>query len=308
MKTILLFLLLFGCSIAFAQQSLTVGVQVDERSTPLTNELRDLLYNRVQRGLARHGVGADGGATLSVLATMDAGVLSMTNTAPPRYVRTYFVELQLTNTSGGEVFAAYSEEITVAKRAEEAAKRAAITSLALRGERFQEFMTRAKQEIGDYYRENCAVVLGRARQQLAGGDFINGMQTLSSIPPAADCSAEATEILANTFPEYERIACDRQVAYAEALVAAEQFEQAQYQLLTIPDPSRCQERFSAVVEQIQRTRQNLREDAMTRLLLVSKIEADQTERRRRFLENMAFVQSQPCCRGINEQGRIIIID
>lgn len=308
MRIILFFLLVCSAGIAFAQQALTVGVQVDDRSTPLTDELSDLLYNRVQRGLARHGVGADGGATLSIMATMDAGELSMTNTAPPRYVRTYYVELQLTNIAGGEVFAAYSEEITVAKRAEEAAIRSAITSLALRGERFQEFMSRAKEEISDYYRENCAVVLRRAKQQLAGGDFINGMQTLSSVPAAADCAEEATEMLAVTFPEYESIACSRQVAYAEALVAAEQFEEAQYQLLTIPDPSRCQERFTAVVAQIQRTRQQLREDAMTRLLLVSQIEADQTERRRRFLENMAFVRSRSCCSRINERGRIVIID
>jgi hypothetical protein len=309
MKNILFLFLLLVTAMSFAQSEFMIGVTVENRSRELPVDIRDMLYNRVQRGLAHHGIGANQAAMLSVLTTVDEGKLSMTNTAPVRYVRSYYFELQLTNKQSGEVFATYSEDVKVAKRSEQEAVRSAVTSLTLRDRRFQEFVGKAKDEISSYYKSNCMAVIADAERQLAVGNHLNALQTLFSIPTAAtDCSESVLEGITKAYADYESIACARQTAYAEALVANEDFDSAVLQLLTIPDPGLCEDRFTAIVLRLQSVRQQLRNDAFDRLVLLGELAVDREERQRRFLENMAFIYSTPCCREVDERGRVIIID
>jgi hypothetical protein len=309
MKNFLFLFLLLVTATNLAQSEFAIGVTVEDRSRELPEDLRDMLYNRVQRGLARHGVGANQAAMLSVLTTVDEGELSMTNTAPARYIRSYYFELQLSNKQSGEVFATYSEDVKVAKRSEQEAVRSAVASLALRGERFQEFVGKAKDKISSYYKSNCTAVLADAEQQLAVGNHLDALQTLFSIPTAAtDCSQKVIVVITKTYADYEAIACARQTAYAEALAANEDFDTAVLQLLTIPDPSLCEDRFTAIVLRLQSIRQQLRNDAFDRLVLLSELEANREERQRRFLENMAFIYSTPSCREVDDRGRVTIID
>lgn len=275
---------------------------------PLPPDIEDMLYNRVQRGLARHGIGANGSAVLTVLTTVDEGELAVTATAPVRYVRSYFVELQLANKESGEVFATYSEEVKVAKRSEAEAIRAAIAGLELRGAGFQEFVGKAKTEIKSYYTTNCDALIAKANQRFTLADHLGGFSLLTAIPSEADgCREQAAKILTEAYAEYEVLACDRQIAYAEALVSNENFEAAVLQLLTIPNPGLCQDRFTALTMRLQSQRRQLRADALDRLDRLHEIMVDREERRRRFLENLAFIYARPDRLRIDGNGQVIIV-
>lgn len=309
MKYILLLPFFLVAAISFAQPALVVGVTIEERSKPLPSDIEDMLYNRVQRGLAKHGVGANGSALLTVLTTVDEGELSVTATAPVRYVRSYFVELQLANKESGEVFATYSEEVKVAKRSEAEAIRAAIASLKLRGTDFQEFVGKAKTEIQSYYTTNCDALIAKANQRFTTGDHLSGFSLLTAIPSeTSSCREQATTILAEAYAEYEVLACDRQIAHAEAFASNEDFSAAVLQLLTIPNPGLCQDRFTALTMRIQSQRQKLRADALDRLDRLREIRVDREERRRRFLENLAFIYARPDRPRIDGTGQVIIVN
>lgn len=308
MKNILFICLLLGAPL-LGQAELVVGVTVEERSMQMSSDLKDMLYNRVQRGLANAGIGANQMATLSVLASVDEGEMSVTATQPIRYLRKYFVELQLANKGSGEVFATYTEEITVAKRSEREAKRGAVLGIELRGSKFAAFVDRSKQEIKAYYRTNCSAVLAQAERAFANDQFLFSIQMLLAIPTSiADCSIQVTERIQEAYQAYETLSCDRRLAYAEALIANSNFDEAVLQLLTIPDPGRCRERYTAISLQLRSEKRDIRREYLDRLVIMEHLEITRDERQRRFLENMALIHTSSCCRGVDRQGRVIIVE
>jgi len=297
------------CLAQQAPPEIVVGIEIDASNFPSdVAQLRNTYYNRVMNGLAKNGIGSNGLSSISVIAQVNEGEAIYTATAPVRIVQPFFFELRMLNTLSGEVFATYSEEVKVIRKTPTEAYKAAIMELNFSGREFQEFMGTGKQKIRSYYLSNCSALLNQAGRLIAQRAYLQAIGQLQSIPvEASPCSEVVTQLIDQAYTAYLEMACANHLQKAKALIANRQFDEGARSLMAIPPGAACQEEVSEAVRELKDHRMEIDEMNWNRLLKLHEIELERTDRRLRFLEFLAYLNSMSHQYRITGQNTIISV-
>lgn len=313
MKKLILFLSFFSTiQLASSQASspeIVVGLKVDAFDITDNNdqELILMLSNRVKNGMAQKGIGANNNAPVRIVARLDRGETFVTATAPSRYVQNYFFELSIENTTGGEIFGSYTEEVKVAKRSQHEAKRAAVLALDLRSNRFQSFLEQSKHKIQSYYTSNCQAIIADGQREYDQRNYLKAINIWQSIPNVSNCATAANEKISLAFKALESFSCNTHIARARAFLANQAYENAMLALISIPNPTSCVEEFELISAELSIRKQLFEQQLWDRFMAVRSLEMNEQRQRQEFLLTLAYLSSRPERYATLQNNTIVVI-
>lgn len=310
MKKILILtsVLFFYLSSISQSPETVVGIEVKAlEDYHQSSKIKNAFTSRIQQGLTKKGIGSSKYAPFKVVGTISSGGVSYTATAPVRMVHTYFFELQLENSSSGEVFGTYSEEVRSVKRSEQEAVRQAIHQLNFSDTDFQNFIAETKTQIQDYYQSNCKAILANARRAQSQKSYAEAIAHLQSIPTTSECGEESNTQMEETMKAYESFACSQYLTKARALIANRQPGEAAAVLMIIPNTNACSDKINSLIDELQLRKDQIDQQTWDRTMALHQVKTEQEKLRYQFLSNLAYFNSRPDLQVILDRD-IIVVD
>lgn len=161
--------------------------------------------------------------------------------APPRTLAKLDVVLQTGNAETKTKFSSLSLKASGVGENKQEAVGNAIGKIDTRSDKLKTFMEESKQEVIDYYDENCQDILSKAESSADAQNFEQAFKRLYSIPSTAGCYDKAQDKVGEVFSQYQEVKCAKLMSRARASHGAGNMDQAARFLSLVPTNSDCQE-------------------------------------------------------------------
>ncbi len=161
--------------------------------------------------------------------------------APPRTLAKLDVILKTGNAETKTKFTSLSLKTNGVGENKAEALHNALSKLETRNDKLKDFMESSKQEVVEYYKNNCDNILQKARSSADAQKFEKAFSHIYSIPASSGCYDKAQEMVGEVFSEFQEAKCAKLITSARAAHGAGHMDQAARFLSLVPTNSECQE-------------------------------------------------------------------
>lgn len=114
-----------------------------------------------------------------------------------------------------------------------------------------EFLSKSKENIVQYYSENCSKIIQKADGLAKSGDYEQSISLLQSIPDTGNaCYENAQKSSLTNFKLYQKKLCSSNISKAKSEITLNNFESAAYYLEFIDNESSCYKESENLINQI----------------------------------------------------------
>lgn len=184
---------------ALAQSSDNVGLLsiatyidplVEEKTTGATS----VLENKLSQIVSANGMG-NGFSRFIITANVTVITKDVLGTAPSSYAYTLDLTLVIGDGIDGNVFAKYPMTIKGVGNNETKALISALRTVDPRNKELQAFVSKAKEQMVNYYTSRCDLIIKQARMLENQNQFDEAIYNLISIPEASACYQKGLDVV-----------------------------------------------------------------------------------------------------------------
>lgn len=253
-KTLLFFAIVLGVNFSFSQtDDFTIGLLLppptqkinDAQIVKLESRLTVLINNS---GVVKYGYSNDFVISPSVnvddTSAVQGGLENIT-------VTTIDLTLNLLQISSGKSFSAISKRIKGSGKTEQQAITNAFSSIKSNDKDLLDFISKGKESIYKYYKDNCVAIQNKAAQLYSKKDFEQAISLLQSIPQTGNsCYEEAQKNVMAYYNDYQSKLCSQNIIKAKSEIAISNYENALSYLNMIDESSSCYSEVEKLINQI----------------------------------------------------------
>src|SRR5690606_23897524 len=209
---------------ASAQSSDNVGVFsiatyldpiVEEKTTGATS----VLENKLGQIVSANGMG-NGFSRFIITANVTVITKDVLGTAPTTYAYTLDLTLVIGDGIDGNVFARYPMTIKGVGNNETKALISALRTVDPKNKELQAFVSKAKEQIVNYYSSRCDLVIKQARMLENQNQFDEAIYSLMSIPEASSCYTKGLDVVNEIYNQKIERECKIKLQEAKNLRSA----------------------------------------------------------------------------------------
>lgn len=227
MKKILYIALLFA-SVTFAQDKnnndgILLGAHIPPQAEGIPNTAQKMLINKLGQIITKNGISADVNNSRFII-TPNVTVLSkdVMPTAPPKVAMNLEVTLYIGDGVAGNLFATESVQLKGVGTNETKAYMSAIKRLSPKNKAIQDFISKGKNEIIEYYNNNCSLIVKKASALEAENKLEEALFLLTSVPEASTCFNKVKSKIKGLYKRTIDRDCKLKLNEASAIWAANQ--------------------------------------------------------------------------------------
>lgn len=163
---------------------------VEEKTTGTTS----VLENKLGQIVSANGMG-NGFSRFIITANVTVITKDVLGTAPASYAYTLDLTLFIGDGIDGNVFARYPMTIKGVGNNETKALISALRTVNPNNKELQDFVSKAKEQIVNYYSSRCDLIIKQARMLENQNQFDEAIYSLMSIPEASSCYTKGLEVV-----------------------------------------------------------------------------------------------------------------
>jgi len=228
MKKIIYLALFFISTSLVAQDKdnndgIALGAYIPSQAEGIPSSAKRMLLNKLSQVITKNGISGSVTNPRFVVAP-NITVLSkdITPTAPPKIALNLEVTLYIGDGISGTLFASESIELKGVGTTETKAYISALKRLKPKKPEVQEFITKGKAKIIDYYNNNCGLFLKKAAALESQNEIEEALTILTNIPEASTCFDKVKSKIASLYKKSIDRDCKKKLSEATALWAANQ--------------------------------------------------------------------------------------
>lgn len=227
MKNII-YILLFITTTVVAQgtsndNGISLGAYIPSQAEGIPASAKKMFVNKLGQIITKNGV-SDNVYNSRFILVPNVTVLSkdITPTAPPKIALNLGVTLYIGDGVAGNLFESEYIELKGVGTNETKAYISALKRLSPKNAAIQDFISRGKQKIINYYNDNCNLIIKKAGSFEAQGQLEEAIEQLANVPEASTCFDKVKSKMSSLYKKYIDQDCKRKLAEAQSVWAANQ--------------------------------------------------------------------------------------
>ena len=227
MKNIIYILLFISTGIVAQETTndngILLGAYIPTQAEGIPASAKKMFVNKLGQIITKNGI-SDNVYNSRFILVPNVTVLSknVTATAPPKVAINLGVTLYIGDGVAGNLFESEYFELKVVGTNETKAYISALKRLSPKNTAVQDFITRGKQKIINYYNENCDLIVKKAGSLESQNKLEEALEQLANVPEASSCFDKIERKMGNLYQKIIDRDCKIKLAEAQAIWAANQ--------------------------------------------------------------------------------------
>ena len=250
MKKIILLILFLVPIMLSAQVNITLVMPSDQQGELDARSFR-VLENRLEQMMSKCGVQSSYDATIVLYPVVTVLSKDVIGGGMEKLFR-YNIELVLNVVQPDAETKFGSESWVLSGDGFSASKAlvAAVNKLNQNDPKFISFVNKMKERVSDYYINNRASIMSKAKTLAAQGLYEEAMGILSAYPQGVSGSSEVNSLLIDVYRKYTTANCSQMINQARALFARQDYDGALCILADVDATSSCASQAKEMENQI----------------------------------------------------------
>ncbi|BAO76878.1 hypothetical protein [Winogradskyella sp. PG-2] len=308
MKKIIYIFLFSVTTVLFAQENdngITLGSYIPEQAEGIPSYAQNMLINKLGRIITENGI-SDNVYNSRFIITPNITVLSknITGTAPTMIALSLDLTLYIGDGVAGNLFSSESIQLKGVGTNENKAYMSALKQVKPKNKEIQNFISKGKTKILEYYNANCQLMLNKAQKLESQNAFEEALLVLTHVPEASDCFNSVKSKIKPLYTKAIERDCTTKLNRASAIWAANQdikaANKAGYILSTIEPSSSCFGQVKTLYSKISARVKDLGDRDWNYDLKVLEVRANVIEAARDI--GVAYGENQPQSMTYNVRG------
>lgn len=215
-----------------------------------------IFENRLKRIVSLNGFGGNKSYPRFVITgDVDELTKEVASTTNPLYVLTLNFNFYIGDAIAGTVFSSESIEINGVGRTYQKAYIAAIKKINPKNKIIQNFVTKGKNRIIEYYNSRCDFILTEAKKEANTRKFDSAIYRLTEVPEVCkECFNKSMDLAVQIFSQKIELECEQNIASAKSNIAADNWDLATEKLALITPDLKCYNKAADILKSIENHR------------------------------------------------------
>lgn len=220
---ILFFLASFSMIAQDNNSGILLGSHIPEQSEGIPSSAKSMFINKLGQIITKNGISDDVNNSRFVLVP-NVTVVSknITATAPLKTALNLEITLYIADGIAGNLFASESFSMKGVGNNETKAYMSAINRLKPNSPAIQQFITKGKNKIVDYYNNNCDLILSKVSMLETQQEFDEALYLLSTVPEVSTCFSKASKLIKSIYKKAIDRDCKLRLAEANGIWTSNQ--------------------------------------------------------------------------------------